>query len=184
MKETATSLDQLKIIIEKFLAWDPDCKDWSFEDDPDLHDGKYPYTVITPPLLDRNNDRVHLFAQIYPCDCCNEFTVKITDAGFIAGEYKSMKMDYLFRDPLIYHFELSKFNEGADHYFDALRCAGIPIGFTKLLDRQALEKINKEYAELEKIFKKNPIKPYLGKKIKTCPDAMGNPIDLKKLKNV
>lgn len=129
MNETASRIDQLKIIIEKFLAWNADCKDWSFEDYPELHDGKYPYTVITTRLLDSHRDYVQLFAQVYPCDCCNEFTVKITDAGFIAKEHEDLKKEYLFRDPLTFYFELSKFNEGMDYYFEVVRLAGKQIGF-------------------------------------------------------
>lgn len=122
-------LDQLKTIIKKFLEWDLSCKHWSFENDPELHDGKYPYTVITTKMLDRHRNYVQLFAQIYPCECCEELTFKITDGGFLFTEYKDLNKEYLFAEPLEFFCELNKFNEGMDYYFEVLCVAGRQIGF-------------------------------------------------------
>lgn len=151
------NLDPLKTIIEKFLAWNSECKDWSFEDDRELNDVRYPYIVITTRILDSHNNHVQLFAQIYPCDCCNEFTVKITDAGFIAKEHEDLKKEYLFSDPLTSYVELNKFNEGIEYYFEVFRLAGKQIGFHEidLIAEAAVRKNDNGYTELEKIVKKN-----------------------------
>lgn len=147
-----------KIIIQKFLAWDPDCKDWSFEE----ADG---VVEITLPILDAHNDYVQLYCSIAQTNG-EAVMFLITDDGFIEEEYDYKGKTSIFTSPLRYSCRLEDFNESMDYYFDALRCAGIPIGFTKLLDRKAIEKIDNEYAELEKIFQNSPIKKYLGKNIK------------------
>lgn len=122
-------MDHVKQLKDNFLSWNADCKDWSFEEVLDMHDGKYPWIVIRLPILDLRDHYVELFAQIYPCDCCDEITVKISDGGFLYEEFKEIKKEYLFASPLTFFCELSKFNEGMDYYFDVLRYAGQQIGF-------------------------------------------------------
>lgn len=122
MNETANSLDQLKIIIEKFLAWDPDCKDWSFEES-----GRC--ILITLPILDRHNDYVQLYCRIYTLNE-TDLLFQITDDGFIDEEYSEMSLHSLFKEKeLAYYCELQDFNEAMDHYFEVLRLAGKKIGF-------------------------------------------------------
>lgn len=133
-------MDHIKQIKDKFLNWNTDCKGWIFEDLPDLHDGIYSWIVITLPILDSHNDYVQLFAQIYPCDCCDKITVKISDGGFLHEEFKCMKKEYLFARPLAFLCEISKFDEGMDYYFDVLRCAGRQIGFSWIKGKDETKK--------------------------------------------
>jgi hypothetical protein len=124
MNKTASKLDQLKIIIEKFLAWDLDCKDWAFEESGIC-------ILITLPILDRHNDYVQLYCRIYTLNETN-LLFQITDDGFIDEEYSEMSLHSLFKEKeLAYYCELKDFNEAMDHYFEVLRLAGKKIGFHK-----------------------------------------------------
>lgn len=120
--------DMLKTIIEKFLAWDSDCKDWSFKIDYEVSS----VIVITTRILDRHNDYVELFAHIYRCECCNELTFMISDLGFIAHSFKEMKKESIFIDPLQFTCTLDNFSDGMDYYFGVLSIAGTQIGFHKI----------------------------------------------------
>lgn len=181
MKEN-NELDPLKIIIEKFLSWDSDCKEWSFDYCLKPYDEKNTFVRITIPyLLDSDNKYIELFSKIYTCGCCDQYVFKITDLGFLAKKFQVLKKQSLFKNPLSFFCELKEFNEGMDYYFDAFRCAGIQVGFSKLLTEKDLKKIDEKLALInKKEFLQVPGDiPYL-ESSKTFPSQLGSAISFKK----
>lgn len=130
MKEnTGKKFDQLKVIIEKFLAFEENAKNYSFKA---IKEKKRHHLVlteiefieITMNIVDSHNNHVKLYAQ-----ATENGDFFITDDGFIALQYDNKGNHSLFSNDLYLYCKLDEFDEKMQDYFYMLSTLFNFLGF-------------------------------------------------------
>lgn len=126
--------DQLEVIKEKFLAFEENAKNYSFElikiNVPEHVFVPYKFITkdeaveITLNILDTHNDFVQLYAQ-----ASEDGYFFITDDGFIAEEYECQGKGSLFSNHLSLTCKLDEFDEKMQDYFYMLSTLFNFLGF-------------------------------------------------------
>lgn len=121
--------DQLKVIIEKFLAFEDNAKNYSFKVIKEIKRyhlvlTEIEFIEITMNIVDSYNHHVKLYAQ------ANENgDFFITDDGFIALQYDNIGKHSLFSNNLYLYCKLDEFDEKMPDYFYMLSTLFNFLGF-------------------------------------------------------
>lgn len=121
--------DQLKVIIEKFIAFEENAKNYSFKVIKEkkryhLVLKEIEFIEITMNIVDCCNRHVKLYAQ-----ATENGDFFITDNGFIALQYNNKGKHSLFSNDLYLYCKLDEFDEKMPDYFYMLSTLFNFLGF-------------------------------------------------------
>lgn len=126
--------DQLQAIKEKFLAYEENAKNYTFESVKGKKNDQYDmvynsirsdeYIKITLNIIDNKNKKIKLYAQ-----ATDKGKFLITDDGFIAKEFEKQKKQSLFSNDLYLQCKIEEFDTKMQDYFYMLSTLFNFLGF-------------------------------------------------------
>lgn len=127
MNRNKKSLHQLDIIKRKFISYEPNAKDYSFEELPLAHCMEIrfssklirsdSYIEITLPILDSHNDYIQLYAQ------ASVGLIFLTDDGFFNNELSEIGFPHFVSAPICMTCKFDEFEEKIGKYEYIISCA-------------------------------------------------------------